>query len=261
MSKTNDKILSISLLKSSIETIVANIKELKKVKSDNGDCGIHVDRLKNQTEELLLKVETAPIDRLTKVLKKRKLKRLRKKYKLKQMKAEASNRITSHDLKANRISIVSQNSEYPSNLSYSGDISSLKKDQHIRLLKHYDAQRFLRSFELLKILHYSRGQNGDNTKEFTEQLRNLGVYWSKILEEHKLEGTQEQHAEDQWDEIFFGSTEHSYYDNGKKISEFLRIRRIWDSYLTRSKHGSSTPCGWILPRENSRSEWQQYRVM
>ncbi|XP_054091960.1 uncharacterized protein LOC105210198 isoform X1 [Zeugodacus cucurbitae] len=261
MPKTNEKNLNISLLKSSIKTIITNIKLLENVKSTNEDCGQLVDRLKQQTEELLQKVETSPLERLSKVLKKRKLKRHRKKFKLKEIKAEVRSRNITQGLKSNEISNILQSNEYPATLSYGEHTSSLKKHQHIRLLKQHDAQRFLRTFELFKMLHFSRGQNINHTNEFAEQLLDLRVSWSKILEENKLECTQELRIEDQWNDIFFGSAEHSYYDGDQKISEFLRIRRIWDSYLTRSKHGSSIPSGWVLPSENALSEWQQYRAM
>ncbi|XP_018801425.1 PREDICTED: uncharacterized protein LOC108976648 [Bactrocera latifrons] len=261
MSKTNDTILSISLLKNSIETILTNIKELERIKYDHGDWGIHVNRLKQHTEELIQKVESAPLEQLTKVLKKRKLKRQQKKYKLKQLKANAKNRITPQELKSERISNIQQSNKYPSNPSYVRDISTVKKCHHIRLLKQHDAQRFIQTFELLKKLHFSRGQNVHNTKEFGEQLRDLRIYWGKILDETNIECTQERHVEDQWNETIFGSVEHSCYDGEQKISDLLRIRRIWDSYLTRSKNGSSIPGGWILPNENANSEWQQYRVI
>ena len=176
------------------------------------------------------------------------------------MKAEARNRFTFPDLKSERISKMIQSNDYPSNPSYVEDISSLKKYPHIRLLKQHDAQRFLRTFELLKMLHFSRGQNLDNTKEFYEQLRDLRISWNKVLEENKVECTQ-GHVEDQWNDTIFGSVEHSCYDGEQKMSDFLRIRRIWDSYLTRSKHGSSIPIGWILPSENASSQWQLYRAM
>lgn len=261
MSKSNETILSISLLKNSIETILTNIEELERIKSDNGDWGIHVNRLKQQTEKLIEKVESAPLEQLTKVLKKRKLKRQRKKYKLKQIKADAKNRTTSQNKKSERISNIQQSNKYPSNPSYVRDISSVKKCHHIRLLKQHDAQRFLRTFDLLKKLHFSRGQNVHNTKEFAEQLRDLRIFWGKILDENNIECTQERHVEDQWNETIFGSAEHSCYDGEQKISDFLRIRRIWDSYLTRSKNGSSIPVGWIFPSENASSEWQQYRII
>ncbi|XP_050333348.1 uncharacterized protein LOC126761329 [Bactrocera neohumeralis] len=261
MSKTNDTILSISLLKNSIETILRNIEELERIKSDNGDWGIHVNRLKQQTEKLIQKVESAPLEQLTKVLKKKKLKRQRKKYKLKQIKADAKNRITPQDLISQKISNIQQSNKYPSSPSHVTHISSVKKCHHIRLLKQHDAQRFLRTFELLKELHFSRGQNVHNTKEFAEQLRDLRIYWGKIFDENNTECTQERHVEDQWNETIFGQVEHSCYNGEQKMSDFIRIRHIWDSYLTRSKNGSSIPGGWILPSENASSEWQQYQVI
>ncbi|CAD6991215.1 uncharacterized protein LOC101459195 [Ceratitis capitata] len=251
-------------LKICIETIRANIEKLEKFANDNCD-GLHLDSLKQQTDKLLHFAEQAPLEKIAKLLQRNKLKRLKKKAKLKIIKSNLKLRNKSMNLTASTKSNIIHNSEIPSKPStYKALINyqaeSLQPKLHKRLLKRHDAQRFLETFELLKTLHISREQNAENTKKFTEQLKNLRFSWSKILEENESECAQEQHVEDQWNEIFFGVDLRPHHCTEQKMADFLRIRRIWDSFITRSKHGTFIPCGWVLPPENPAIEWVPYRT-
>ncbi|XP_054738813.1 uncharacterized protein LOC129244925 [Anastrepha obliqua] len=261
--KANFKISSISQLKNSIQNIVTNVKQLEELADVNGASVTLVNRLMQQTDDLLVVVENSSLERFANKVKKRRIQRKLKKLKRKQIKTVAGKKTTLKTKTSSTSTLVSPTVEAPSLTSHIKPVSStvhptqsMSKKLHNH---HYDAQRFLRTFELLKMLHFSRGRSENKTREFAAQLHDLRATWSKVLKENTSECSKEKNVEDQWTEVFFGPAELSYYGGEQKISDFLRVRHIWDSYLTHSKHGSCIHCGWVLPHENSAVEWQEYR--
>ncbi|XP_067615366.1 uncharacterized protein [Eurosta solidaginis] len=262
--RTNLKIPSIALLKNSIYNILTNINDLERSLHDDRASVANVAKLKHDTDKLLKRLENAPLEYYAKKLNKRKQLRRRKKLRLNHIKKCFKNNETVQKSRTTKVSPPNETSTSSVDAVELAPIKSAKSrgsKLHNRLLRHHDAQRFLRTFELLKMLHYTRSQDSQSTREFAEQLSDLRATWSKVLEDNRPECRHEQQVEDQWNEVFFGARVHSYYGGEPpKTSDFLRVRHIWDSYLTRSKQGSSIPCGWVLPHENALAVWQKYRT-
>ncbi|XP_017492833.1 PREDICTED: uncharacterized protein LOC108380943 [Rhagoletis zephyria] len=238
--RATEKLLPVSQLKCHIQNILTNIKKMEALQCETVTSESNIDSLMQQTDELIKVVEKSPLERLAKKIKKRKERRKTKKSKVKDIKKH----LVSKNVLQMPTSIASTTvlPSYEASARTHTDPSSsancltttITKKPQIRLLKQHDSQRFLSKFD-------------------------TGATRSKVLKDNAPEGSKERHLEDQWNEVFFGPVEHSYYDKQNR-GDFIRIRRIWDSYLTRSKQGTHIPCGWVLPLENALREWQQYKA-
>ncbi|XP_036345341.1 uncharacterized protein LOC118754582 [Rhagoletis pomonella] len=234
--RATEKLLPVSQLKCNIQNILSNIKKMEALQCETVTSESNIDSLMQQTDELIKVVEKSPLERLAKTIKKRKERRKIKKSKVKEIKTHvvSKNVLQMPSSIASTTVLPSYEASARTHTETSNCLTStITKKLQIRLLKH-DSQRFLRKVD-------------------------MGSTRSEVLKYNAPESTKERHLEDQWNDVFFGPVEHSYYDEQNR-GDFIRIRRIWDSYLTRSKQGTHIPCGWVLPRENALREWQQYKA-
>jgi len=259
-------IKNISQLKLHLKNIIQNIKELEVLEKQEQEYTkptIAAVAIIEQTNKLLNQIENAPVEKLVQKHKKKKKRKRGPRSKRQKMIVATQNKkpTTSATLKQATIKTVE---EIQPPLPPLPTTQTLKL--HHQLRNYHDAQRFLRTFELLKILHLARGSDGgvqniEKTQRFAAQFNNLRAIWNNILLENTPQRTQECKIEDQWNEALFGAREKIYYSAAeRKMNDLIRIRRIWDSYLTRSsKYGSSIPIGWVLPKKDADDRWSCYR--
>lgn len=205
--RATDEILNVSQLKSNIQNILINIKELEALQCETRTLNSNVDRLMQQTDELIKLVEKSPLESIAKKIKKRKQRRKSKKSKLK--------------------------------------IKTRLVRKNVLQMPTYIASATIPSYEASARTHTEPASSTNCPTETITKKPHI-----RFLKQHDV----------QWNEVFFGPVEYSCYGGARKMADFLRIRRIWDSYLTRSKQGTTIPCGWVLPRENALTEWQQYKA-
>lgn len=137
-----------------------------------------------------------------------------------------------------------------------------------------DAKGYIQLLDALKELRRVRKivSQASNTGEFyfEQEIGELIVMWREALQEYELEennikfivNRSNKTQENLWYEILFGC--HSYNEclgMKNRLSEFVEIRRCWDSFLvpTDSPYGSNIPVGCVIPNAKPNNKWSIYR--
>ncbi|XP_013110152.1 uncharacterized protein LOC106088978 [Stomoxys calcitrans] len=210
-----------------------------------------LEDLKIKTEQLLTNLEHKPLENIKKSLKKRQKSRKHKKLKQKLLQPKKQDWLN-EDIKPETHGAESLKSR----IQTSTLERSTKYHHHLKSIS--ECQRFLKTFELLEQLHLARGQDPNKTRKFASKLQHLRLIWNSLLQEKQSESSNtEQKVQEQWNRVFFGKTEKTFFEGKVNQNYFIRKRHIWDSYID-NKYGTSIPIGWVLPPTTPTNEWSQY---
>ncbi|XP_037947290.1 uncharacterized protein LOC119679161 isoform X1 [Teleopsis dalmanni] len=231
----------IKLLK--IQNVIKNINYLEEI--EKGNKPINSKKLKK-----LIQKTSRFLDELEKPNKRKKFHKLQKNITVVPTNSQNTSKL-----------VLSNKSEITTCKQSSTTHKSAVKKEHHRLRICYEANRFLRTFNLLKTLHLKRSKDPISTQRFGAKLNRLQSQWSTILQENTPCTRAKYSVEDQWNETIFGTSLLTDFGRPQKLDKFLHIRRVWDSYLVplKNQHGSSIPIGWVLPREDADDRWLPYK--
>lgn len=246
-------------------SVIENLEKLEQAsKHELNLPNAEIEALTKQTNKILKSLEQQPPpQKLKKMLEKRKRKRQKAKLKRK-MKINNYNESTSILLITQKINVPTESLKKSQQAAVTPtpttSSQSLQKP-HQQLRSYRDANRFLKTFELLELLHAARSQDEPSTREFANKLSKLRKIWNVIRFENKPDRNASLNVENQWDIVFFGAHEKSFFKQKRSVNDLIAIRRKWDSYITSdAKIGTNIPNCWVLPRVEADERWQRYRV-
>lgn len=218
MSST-ESISCLTQVKLDLKKVIENLKLLEEAQTLSNDQ--QLGDLKQKTEQLLTNLENKPLERYRLLSKKNRKRRQRKKLHSKQHQVVSKpEELPKIDLEVNLGEVKPTNSKIDTNQPL-----QRSRNYHHHLKSLQECQRFLKTFELLEKLHLVRGQDHAQTQEFSNKLRHLKLVWNCMLQEKQSEqSSNEQQLHQQWNQVFFGLAEKTYFEGKPNLKYFLRKR-------------------------------------
>lgn len=217
--------MSITKIKRHLQSIITNIKDLESFEAgaeQTVELSLELQEQIIQTDNLLNELENIDLNTVNKTISKRKRKRKRFKYK-----KRSKQKILFSKRPSN---IINNETNLETNIPHLFDskLKSLGDKPHHYLRNIHNAKRFLRTFELLKLLHLERSQNPESTAQFSYKLQNLITIWNNILQENiSIQNTPEAHIQDQWLISLFGISEKKFLSKSCTLKDFIKIRLVF----------------------------------